>query len=148
MAYLNGSGAITAVFGALVPILIETEPANCGAVLLDGASWASGTTPTLINGRVYSIVAAPCAHYELEAFESSPYVAIENNTIAPDGPSTITAVFVPTPYFITTNVLGNGCGTVALGGAPVGQGEVFNLTAGTTRSPSSRAGRAISPGST
>ncbi|MCI4343807.1 MAG: PKD domain-containing protein [Thermoplasmata archaeon] len=130
VAYLNGSGAITAVFGALVPILIETEPANCGAVLLDGASWASGTTPTLINGRVYSIVAAPCAHYELEAFESSPYVAIENNTIAPDGPSTITAVFVPTPYFITTNVLGNGCGTVALGGAPVGQGEVFNLTAG------------------
>jgi PKD domain len=130
IAYLNGSGAITAVFGALVPILIETVPSTCGAVLIDGGAWTDGSTPTLINGRLYSIVASPCAHYELSAFESSPYVAIANDTIAPDGPSTITALFVPIPYTVTARLLGDGCGSVALGGAPVASGEVFNLTAG------------------
>jgi PKD domain-containing protein len=129
-AFLNGSGAITAVFGAIVPILFETVPATCGAALIDGVPYADGSTALLINGRSYSIAPAPCAHYELESFESSPYVAILNSTIAPDGPSTITAVFLPIPYAVTTTLAGEGCGTVTLGGALVGSGEVFNLTAG------------------
>jgi hypothetical protein len=128
--FLNGSGAITAVFGALVPILIQTVPSNCGSVVIDGGAYTNGATPTLINGRVYSIVGSPCAHYELSTFESSPYVAIQNNSIAPDGPSTITAVFVPIPYTVATTVFGPGCGAVALGGAPANNGTLFNLTAG------------------
>jgi len=129
-AYLNGSGAITAIFGALVPILIETVPSTCGAALLDGTPYSDGTSATLIDGKTYSIQPAPCAHYELQDFESSPYVAIQNNTIAPNGPSTITAVFVPIPYPIVTTLVGPGCGTVTLDRAPVGSGEVFRLTAG------------------
>ncbi len=129
-AYLNGSGAITAIFGALVPILFETLPATCGATLIDGVPYTDGSSAILINGRNYSIAPAPCAHYELALFESSPYVAILNDSIAPDGPSTITAVFAPIPYSVVTTVVGPGCGSVVLNGAPVGSGDLFNLTAG------------------
>ncbi|MGA8536435.1 MAG: PKD domain-containing protein, partial [Thermoplasmata archaeon] len=129
-AYLNGSGAITALFGALVAILFDTVPTTCGATLIDGVPYADSTSATLIEGLNYSIAPAPCAHYELEQFESSPYVAIQNSSIAPDGPSTITAVFVPIPYSVVTTVVGPGCGTVTLEGAPVGSGDVFNLTVG------------------
>ncbi len=128
--FLNGSGAITAVFGALVPILFDTVPATCGATLIDGVAYADGSSAILINGRNYSIAPAPCPHYELQSFESSPYVAILNSSIAPDGPSTITAVFVPIPYAVTTTVAGPGCGSVTLEGAPVGTGDLFNLTWG------------------
>jgi hypothetical protein len=139
-AYLNGSGAITAVFGALVSLLFETVPATCGATLIDGVPYADGTSATLINGRNYTIAPDPCAHYELQQFESSPYVAIENDSIAPDGPSTITAVFVLTPYAVGTTLVGPGCGSVTLEGVVVGTGDVFNLTAGSyplTESPCS-----------
>jgi hypothetical protein len=128
--YLNGSGEITAIFGALVPILFETLPATCGAILVGGTAYADGSSAILINGRNYTIAPAPCAHYELELFESSPYVAIQNNSLAPDGPSTITAVYVPVPYTIVTAVGGAGCGTVTLDGSPAGSGVLFNLTAG------------------
>ncbi|MCI4372597.1 MAG: PKD domain-containing protein [Thermoplasmata archaeon] len=129
-AFLNGSGAITAIFGALVPILIETVPSTCGATLIDHVPYTDGSSAILINGRTYSILPSPCAHYELQDFESSPYVAILNSTLAPNGPSTITAVYVPIPYSVAATVLGEGCGNVVLDGAPVNSGEQFNLTAG------------------
>jgi hypothetical protein len=130
VAYLNGSGAITAIFGGLISVIFQTVPATCGATLIDGVAYADDTTATLIDGANYTIAPAPCAHYELDQFESSPYVAIQNGSIAPAGPSTITAVFVPIPYTVTTTVLGPGCGTVSLAGVVVGTGTVVNVSYG------------------
>jgi hypothetical protein len=129
-AYLNGSGAITAIFGALVPILIDTVPADCGATVIGGVPYANGATATLVEGSNYTITAAPCAHYTLSDFESSPYVQIANDSIAPNGPSTITAVFVPIVYTVRTLISGPGCGTVDLAGAPLRNGGSVGLVAG------------------
>jgi hypothetical protein len=130
LAYLNGSGAITMTVGAYATLLFNTIPASCGAILIDGVPYLDNSSASLVDGANYSIAPAPCAHYELEEFESSPYVAIQNGTIAPDGPSTITAVYVEVPYVVRASVVGTGCGTLAIDGTPVGSARTFNLSFG------------------
>ncbi|MCI4364968.1 MAG: PKD domain-containing protein [Thermoplasmata archaeon] len=127
---LNGSGAIIAIFGAIVPILIDTVPATCGSAVIDGVPYTNGGSASLINGRTYTITGAACPHYELAYFESSPYVQIANNTIDPNGPSTVTAVFVPVVYPVAVGIYGLGCGRVDLNGVPTQNGAVVGLAYG------------------
>jgi hypothetical protein len=130
VAYLNGSGAITAIFGALVTILIDTTPSTCGATVISGVSYLDGSQAVLTEGVTYSIVGVSCDHYVLHDFETSPFVAIANNSFDPDGPSTITAIFVPIVYTVHFEVSGPGCGQVYLSSVPEGNGANVNETAG------------------
>jgi hypothetical protein len=130
-AYLNGSGSIEAYFGPLVDLIVDTIPADCGAVLFDGAAVTDGNSTALTEGVTYALTAVPCAHYALAEFETSPFVAIQNGSIAPTGPSTITAVFALIPYPVPVATTGAGCGAITVAGVGTPSGSVDHLTFGT-----------------
>ncbi|MGI0139889.1 MAG: PKD domain-containing protein [Thermoplasmata archaeon] len=128
--WFNDSGAIIATFSPLVTVLIATQPNTCGAVVLAGSNYTNGEAASVVSGLVYPLGAIACIYYSLVDFESSPYIAIQNGTLVPTGPSTVTAIFSPSVYSVRVAVGGTGCGSVQLAGQTPGSAAV-RLTKGT-----------------
>jgi len=113
--WANSSGSVTAVFGPLVSLYINMDPANCGLLRIAGQEYTNGSAATLIAGVAYPVITETCPHYEVSAYESSSGANITNGTLMMASSATLVVLQTPTPYPVQLTIVGPGCGTVAFG---------------------------------
>jgi hypothetical protein len=130
VAYVNGSGSISVLFHPLVSVEIETSPATCGAVVIDGSPYTDGATPMKPINAEYSVSAEPCANDVLAYWQTSGGATIANGTLELNASAIVVAVFVPALYAITLGIAPASCGEVTIGGLAYGNNSTFTLTAG------------------
>jgi hypothetical protein len=129
-AFVNFSGSIEDVLHPLVDVIVDTSPANCGSVLLQGSPVANGGSVELPVDASYTISAVPCLHDTLESWETSTGAGVANGTLTLGGSAIITAVFVAAEYPVTLGVEADGCGFVELANVQYTNNSTIDLTAG------------------
>ena len=130
VAYVNGSGSITAVYHPLVTVAISTSPYDCGSIAIAGIAYANGSVAMLPEDALYSIVAEPCAHELLSSWETSGGATIANGTLSLTGAAIIRAIFTPALYPLTVAIAPAACGFVTIDAIQYPNGTTLNLTAG------------------
>jgi len=130
LAYVNGTGSITAVFHPLALVAIYTTPSNCGSVEIGSTGLVNNATEELPDGTTYPIVAVPCAYHALSAWITSTGATIANGTLTLSGAATITAQFGLAIYRVHLAVAVGGCANVVVGTTPYANNSTVGLTAG------------------
>ncbi|MCI4352424.1 MAG: PKD domain-containing protein [Thermoplasmata archaeon] len=129
LAYVNGSGSITAVYRPLVPVFLATAPATCGTVRLDGVAYPDGTTVSVPIDRSYLLSAVPCAFHALAGWVNSSAAWLGPATVTFFGSAILTADFSPIPYAVAVQLGPGSCGSVAVGAAVAASDTVLDLVA-------------------
>jgi PKD domain/Divergent InlB B-repeat domain len=115
IAYVNGSGSIKAVFHALALLYVQTSPANCGAVLLAGQSYANGAQVSIPIDDAVPLAALPCANYGLAAWQNTTDAILYHGTMTLTATAILKAVFVALKYPVTFVISPANCGGIVLG---------------------------------
>ncbi len=136
-AWLNGSGAIQAVFQPLATLYVYTSPSTCGSVEVANVSYPSGGILTLTEFRQYTLVAVPCAGYGFSSWVNSSGAQLPGGTtlgaqtVFLSSAAVLTAVFTPVVYQVVVSVTPSSCGGIRVAGQTVRNGTVLPLTGGT-----------------
>ena len=130
LAYVNQSGSIEAVFHPLVGVSFETDPTDCGSIVVDGVPYTNGTSALLPENAVYTIAADPCAHFVLSAWVAGGGATIANGTLVLNATAILDAQFVPALYAVTLTIEPASCGVVTIGAISYTNGSTLNLSAG------------------
>jgi hypothetical protein len=130
LAHVNQSGSIEAIFHPLVAVTIETDPATCGGIELAGLEYTEGETALLPNDDSSPIVAVPCAHDVLEAWQTSGGAVVANGTLALTATSIVLAEFEAAGYDVNITVAPADCGAVTVDGVSYADGTTLVLAAG------------------
>ncbi|MFI5418440.1 MAG: PKD domain-containing protein [Candidatus Lutacidiplasmatales archaeon] len=129
-AYLNSSGSIEAVFRPLVPVFLYTDPSGCGAIALNGISYANNQSVYLPEEAIFTLAALPCPHYTLQGWQNTTSAEITGAVVTFIGGAVITAIFVPIHYGIGITVNPANCGQVRIGNIQAVNGTNLSLVAG------------------
>ncbi len=130
-AYLNGPGAIEAIFRPLATIFVYTSPYGCGTIEIANTSYASNSTLQLTEYRSYTLGVTPCTGYGFSSWVNSSGAMIAGGTITLTTGSVLTAVFLPVRYSVGVTINPPRCGGVRISGQDVGNGTVLTLAHGT-----------------
>ncbi|MGB7124685.1 MAG: PKD domain-containing protein [Thermoplasmata archaeon] len=129
-ATVNSSGSIEAVYHPLVSVLLQTDPASCGSIVLNGVDYPNGSSTNLPVDVNYPIAAVPCLYDVLESWQTSTGATIANGSLSLGASAIITAAFVPAVYNVTIGVRSDDCGYVDLAGVQYSNNSTVDLTAG------------------
>jgi PKD domain len=130
-AWLNGSGAIEAIFQPLVQLFFTTEPSGCGSIVLDGQSFTTNSTAEFAMLASYPLAAVPCAGYRLSHWDNSSDLELSPGTIFIGGSGVLTAVFVPILYAVRVRIDPATCGAILVNGVHTTDNTTLDLAAGT-----------------
>lgn len=129
-AWLNSSGAIEAVFEPLAELFLNTVPASCGSIVLDGQSYTNNVTILVPQLATYSLLAVPCSGFTLSHWENTSSLLLTPGSIYVAGGGVLTAVFVPIVYSILVTLNPPSCGDLLVNGARTTNGTVLHLAEG------------------
>lgn len=152
VAWVNGSGSITATFNSVAIVIVSTSPSTCGAVVIAGVTYPDGSVAeNLTSGVSYPISAQPCPYYVLDQYASSGATIQAGSIIVGDGGATLTAEFQPAIYAVNVTLAGSQCGdtivtsTVKLSGTTISGAAVIPKAHGAyALTPSACAGNSFS----
>jgi hypothetical protein len=128
-AYVNQSGSIEAIFHPLVSVTIETTPSTCGAVLVAGSSYISGTIVLLAEDASYPVNPAPCLNYVLTTWETSGGATIANGTLTLTATAIVVAQYIPAVYHVAVYIDPGTCGQVSINSVSYANNSSVGLTA-------------------
>jgi hypothetical protein len=141
-AYLNQSGAITAIFRPITTLFLYTSPTSCGSIEVGGVRYPTNSTVQLTEYRSYALAALPCPGYGFVNWLNTTGALISDNTLSLSTGAVLTAVFAPVRYEVKVLITPATCGGVRLAGQVVGNGTTLGLAAGSyTITPSPCAGQ-------
>jgi PKD domain-containing protein/List-Bact-rpt repeat protein len=129
-AYLNGSGSIIAYFHPLVSVFFFTQPANCGAIVVNGIPYANNATALFPQNHPENIAIRACPHYHFAGWFLSTGANVSGFILNLTGPSIIQALFSPDIYSVHVAIPPPGCGTVYLQGVPIQDNGSILLSVG------------------
>ena len=130
-AYINGPGAIEAVFRPLAQVFLYTSPSGCGSIAVDGTDYVSNSTLDLTEDKIYQVAANPCAGEAFSQWINSSAALLGPGTLTVTAGAVLTALFAPVRYTVTILVLPADCGGVRLSGQEDGNGTVLTLAQST-----------------
>lgn len=136
-AWLNGTGAIQAVFQPLATLYLYTSPTGCGSVSLANTSYASGSAVSLTEFKLYSLAAVPCAGYGFSGWVNTTGAQLPLGTnvgsqsVFLSSSGVLTAIFAPVYFTVIVEVTPANCGGVRVAGQTVGNGTLLSFLAGT-----------------
>jgi hypothetical protein len=134
IAYVNGSGSITANFHPLAGVTLLSTPSSCGTVSINGIAYTSGTTLMLPAPDVFSISAQACAHYRLSywTYGGGANISTANGTVAIFSAVIITAHFTLQVYTVLVDVVPFNCGSLGFASASSHNAYTNNTTVATS----------------
>jgi hypothetical protein len=130
IAYVNSSGSVEAVFRPVATVGVQTSPAGCGSVILDGQTYTSNASAQLTEDYPYSIVPEPCAYYSFRSWSATVGAIIVNGSVYLSSDAIVTAIFAPTAYNVTVLITPANCGSFYLNDISETNGSFLNLTYG------------------
>ncbi len=129
---VNGSGTITVASQAGSPSVFVgflTDPANCGAINFDGATYTDGGYVSLPPGTAVSIAAVPCLNYGFIGWGLSGGVQVSGSTLWANSSGSVTAQFGPV-VSLFINFEPAQCGVLEIAGQGYVNGSTASLIAG------------------
>jgi len=131
-AWINGSGALEAVFMPLTEIIFLTTPSTCGTVVFNGANYSGASNTVFVPLTTsYSLGAVPCAGYKFSYWENTSGLTVGGGRVYVNAGGILTAIFVPIVYAVTFETNPATCGSVQLnGGQHVTNGTTLELLGG------------------
>jgi PKD domain-containing protein len=127
-AYINGPGAIEAVFRPLAQVFLYTSPSSCGSIDIANVSYPSNTTLVLTENKEYTLSATPCVGQAFSRWVNSSGALIAGNELSLSDGSVLTAIFLPVQYSVLVLVNPPSCGGVRISGQEDGNGTVLTLS--------------------
>ncbi|HTW76749.1 MAG TPA: PKD domain-containing protein [Thermoplasmata archaeon] len=137
---VNGPGTVIATFEPGPEefwVGFITNPISCGAVVVDGTSYANSQYVDLLPGSVHRISATACVGYGFVSWANGGGVALadgpsaESNLIFVNGSGSLEAIFHPL-VAVDVETDPATCGEVEIGGTAYGNGVGVELPEGTT----------------
>lgn len=115
---VTSSGWVRETNYHLTEITMATNPASCGAISFDGASYANGKVVVVQNNSTHTIGESPCPNYSFLGWNTSGGLHVFGNVLIANGSGTLLAVFIPgvNQYFVGFVTDPPGCGTVFFSG--------------------------------
>ncbi len=134
LAYVNGSGSITANFHPLAGVTLLTTPSNCGTVSINGIAYDSGATLSLPAPDTFKISAQACAHYRLAywTYGGGANISTDNGTVAIFSAVIITAHFTLQVYTVVVDVVPFNCGSLGFASQSSHNAYTNNTTVATS----------------
>ena len=118
VAVVNGSGNITASFGAgpaTQTIVFLTDPSTCGAIVFNNIAYLNSNFTSVQEGLSFTITAQPCAGYGFVTWLTYGEVTVVGSTAYVNSSGAIEAVFRPlVSIILLTDPIG--CGTITIAG--------------------------------
>ena len=130
-AYLNGSGALEAVFRPLAAVFLYTTPQGCGSINVAGTNYSSNSSVELTEYVTYRLAAYPCAGYAFTGWVNTTDAQLGPGTLTVTNQALLTANFAPIRYAVTVIVQPAACGSVRIDGVNDVNGTVLSLSGGT-----------------
>ncbi len=130
-AYVNASGAITAVFAPEVGVFLYTDPSTCGEIRVGSTDYPGNTSIVLTATVAYPLGVVACPGMTFQGWQASAAASVANGTLVVTENSLLTADFAPTVYALTVVVEPATCDSITVAGRVAGNDSVFSLLAGT-----------------
>ena len=136
-AWLNGSGAIQAIFQPQATLYVYTSPGTCGSLVIANTSYTTGAILTLTEFKTYPIAPKPCAGYGFSNYVNSsgaqlPFgTSVGAQVVFLSSAAVLTAIYTPILYRVTIQISPANCGGVRLSSQNYGNGTVLSLSGGT-----------------
>jgi hypothetical protein len=130
LAVVNGSGSIEAIFHPLVAVEVETNPATCGGIVIDGFAYGNGASPLFPEGATFPVEAVPCTHTYLSAWQTSGGAAVAGGNLTLTATAIVLAVFLTELYPVHIAIDPASCGPLTLDGLEEQNNTTVPLPAG------------------
>jgi hypothetical protein len=128
---VRGNGTIeesSVTASSSLPIIFETNPSNCGGVLVNGAAYTSGESIDILSGTPYPVGPDPCAGYGYNGtFSTSANITIAGGELTATQGGTVTFEYYKLTL-VTILTTPAGCGEVGWDGVLEPSGAVLNVT--------------------
>lgn len=130
---VNGVGWIRETNEHLTEIHVETNPASCGTVSIDGTNYTNGAVDVVANNTTHTAYGYPCSGYSLFALSGSGGLSLFGNVVVANGSGTLLAVFQygPARSFVAFITNPSSCGTIAFEGVHYRSSQYTYVAPGT-----------------
>jgi hypothetical protein len=130
-AYINGPGAIEAIFRPIAEVFLYTSPPGCGTINIQNVSYPSNTTLELTEDKAYPLSASPCVGLAFAQWVNSSGALISGGVLTLTTGAVLTAIFLPVRYAVTILADPPTCGGVRVAGQDYSNGTVLTLARST-----------------